>query len=201
MELVDGYAHLRHRYHEWRYSLDFVQKVMLALGFACLLGLLAQVRIPLGFSPVPLTGQTFGVLLAGVALGTYWGGASMLMYVGIGVMGMPWFQGMNGGVEYATGATAGYLVAFIIIAFIVGWMTEKKLEARKVKYLLPLMVASSISILLFGTAWLAVAVNASIGDALAMGFLPFIGLDICKSIAAAGIGSAMTTKKAYGPER
>ena len=200
MEFVNGYANVRHRYHEWRYSLDFVQKMMLALGFACLLGLLAQVRIPLGFTPVPLTGQTFGVLLAGVALGAYWGGASMLMYIGIGAMGMPWFQGMNGGVEYVTGATAGYLVAFIIVAFVVGWMTERKLAARKAKYMLPLMLLSSVSILLIGTAWLVIALNVSAGEALAMGFLPFIGLDICKSIAAAGIGTAMTTKKAYGPE-
>jgi biotin transport system substrate-specific component len=200
MEFVDGYAHLRHRYHEWRYSLDFAHKAMLALGFACLLGLLAQVRIPLGFTPVPLTGQTFGVLLAGVALGAYWGGASMLMYVGIGAIGMPWFQDLNGGIEYATGATAGYLVAFIIVAFVVGWMTERKLEARKVQYLLPLMVLSSISILLIGSAWLAISLEVTFARALELGFLPFIGLDICKSIAVAGIGNAMTTKKAYGPE-
>jgi biotin transport system substrate-specific component len=200
LEFVNGYAHLRHRYHEWRYSLDFVQKAMLALGFACLVGLLAQVRIPLGFTPVPLTGQTFGVLLAGVALGTYWGGASMLMYVGIGAMGMPWFQDMHHGIQYATGTTAGYLVAFIAIAFVVGWMTERKLEARRVQYLLPLMVLSSISILLIGSAWLSVSMHVTLAKALALGFVPFIGLDICKSIAAAGIGSAMTTKKAYGPE-
>jgi len=200
MELVNGYAHLRHRYHEWRYNLDTVQKVMLSLGFACLMGLLAQVRIPLGFTPVPLTGQTFGVLLAGVALGTFWGGASMMMYIGIGALGMPWFQGMNGGVAYVTGATGGYLVGFIIVAFAIGWATERKLEARKAKYLLPLMILSSVFILLIGSAWLAVAIGVTLGDALVMGFLPFIGLDIFKSIAAAGIGSAMTTKKAYGPE-
>jgi len=200
MELANGYAHLRHRYHEWRYSLDTVQKAMLALGFACLMGLLAQVRIPLGFTPVPLTGQTFGVLLAGVALGAYWGGASMLMYIGIGAMGMPWFQNMNGGVDYVFGATGGYLLGFIIVAFVIGWATERKLEARKVKNLLPLMILSSVLILLIGSAWLAVAVGVTIGEALVMGFLPFIGLDIVKSVAAAGIGSAMTTKKAYGPE-
>lgn len=200
MELVNGYAHLRHRYHEWRYSLDTVQKVMLALGFACLVGLLAQVKIPLGFTPVPLTGQTFGVLLAGVALGTYWGGASMLMYIGIGAMGMPWFQGMNSGVDYVFGATGGYLLGFIIVAFVIGWATERKMEARKVKYLLPLMLLSSVLILLIGSAWLSVAIGVTIGEALALGFMPFIGLDLFKSVAAAGIGSAITTKKAYGPE-
>jgi biotin transport system substrate-specific component len=200
LQLVNGYAHLRHRYHEWRYGLDFAQKAMLALAFATLVGLLAQVRIPLGFTPVPLTGQTFGVLMAGIALGTYWGGASMLMYVGIGALGMPWFQNASGGLEYATGATGGYLVAFVLVAFAVGWLTERKLAARKASALLPLMLLSSVFVLLLGSAWLAVVLGVGYGEALALGFLPFIGLDIVKSVAAAGIGSAITTKKAYGPE-
>jgi biotin transport system substrate-specific component len=200
LELVNGYAHLRHRYHEWRYSLDFAHKVILALGFACLVGLLAQVRIPLGFTPVPLTGQTFGVLMAGIALGTYWGGASMLLYVGIGAIGMPWFQDMNHGVQYIFGSTYGYLVGFIVVALIVGLMTDINIKTRSAKQLLPLMILSSILILAIGSAWLAVIKEVSVWQALIWGFVPFIGLDICKSIAAAGIGSAMTTKKAYGPE-
>ncbi len=200
MEQANGYASIRHRYHEWRYNLDFAHKAMLALAFACLVGLLAQVRIPLGFTPVPLTGQTFGVLLAGVTLGAYWGGASMLMYVGIGALGMPWFQQMNGGIEYAFGATGGYLVAFVLVAFVVGWLTERRIAARSAMRLLPVMVLSSVTILLVGTAWLSVALGVSFAAALEMGFLPFIGLDVAKSVAAAGIGSAMTTKKAYGPE-
>jgi biotin transport system substrate-specific component len=200
MQLVNGYAHIRHRYHEWRYGLDFARKAILALAFACLVGLLAQVRIPLGFTPVPLTGQTFGVLLAGVALGTYWGGASMLMYVGIGAFGMPWFQNMSGGIEYATGATGGYLAAFVVVAFLIGWATERKLAARKPAALVTMMLLSSVFVLLAGSAWLAVALGVGYGEALALGFLPFVGLDIVKSVAAAGIGSAMTTKRAYGPE-
>ena len=145
MELANGYASIRHRYHEWRYNLDFAHKAMLALAFACLVGLLAQVRIPLGFTPVPLTGQTFGVLLAGVTLGAYWGGASMLMYVGIGALGMPWFQQMNSGIEYAFGATGGYLVAFVLVAFVVGWLTERRIAARSAMRLLPVMVLSSVT--------------------------------------------------------
>lgn len=200
MELVNGYAAWRHRYHEWRYNLDFAHKALLALAFACLVGLLAQIRMPLGFTPVPLTGQTFGVLLAGVALGTYWGGASMLMYVGIGALGMPWFQNASGGMEYATGATGGYLVAFVLVAFAVGHITEKNLAARSAWALLPTMALSSVAILLIGSAWLAVALGIGYIEALALGFVPFIGLDIAKSVAAAGIGGAMTTKRAYGPE-
>jgi biotin transport system substrate-specific component len=200
MEFVNGYAHMRHRYHEWRYSLDFVQKMMLALGFACLVGLLAQVRIPLGFTPVPLTGQVFGVLLAGVALGTYWGGASMLMYVGIGALGMPWFTGMGGGVDYVAGATGGYLVGFIAAALLIGWLTERNLEARKAKHLLPVMLLSVGVIYTFGAVWLAIALSLTVAEAIALGVLPFIGLDIVKAILATGIGTAAMTKKPYGPE-
>jgi biotin transport system substrate-specific component len=200
MELVNGYVAVRHRYHEWRYNLDFARKAMLALGFACLVGLLAQVRIPLGFTEVPLTGQTFGVLLAGVALGTYWGGASMLMYVGIGALGVPWFTGMNGGIEWVAGATGGYLVGFIAVALAVGWFTERRVENRRVRLLLPAMLLSAMAILLMGTVWLAISQGYGIGEAFIRGFLPFIGLDVAKAVAATGLGSAMTTKQRYGPE-
>ena len=98
----------------WRYELSIPKKLTLALGVAILTGLLAQLRFYLPWSPVPLTGQTFSVLLAGVMLGTWWGGISMAIYAGIGAAGVPWFQGLNGGLAYLVGPTGGYIVGFIL---------------------------------------------------------------------------------------
>ena len=81
----------------WRYELSIPKKLALALGMAALTGLLAQARVQLPWSPVPVTGQTFAVLLAGVLLGRWWGGISLAIYTGLGMAGVPWFAGLNGG--------------------------------------------------------------------------------------------------------
>jgi biotin transport system substrate-specific component len=90
---VDKYKRIRYDFFKWRYELELVNKVVLAFGFACLTGLLAQVRFYLPWTPVPITGQTFAVMLAAILLGRYWGGISQGMYVGIGAAGAPWFAG------------------------------------------------------------------------------------------------------------
>ncbi len=76
------------------------KKVALALGMACVTGLLAQARIPLGFTPVPITGQNLAVLASGVMLGSWFGALSMLFYLAIGACGVPWFQDGQGGMDY-----------------------------------------------------------------------------------------------------
>lgn len=206
MEFVQRYAAVRHRYHLWRYELEVWQKVMMALGFACLTGMLAQMRVHLPFTPVPVTGQVFAVLLAGVALGHYWGGASQLLYVLIGLAGVPWFAprtgaGLftSGGMRVLYGPTFGYLVGFIIAAFIIGWLVEKRLSVRRIRYLIPVMLLCVGIIYLCGWAWLAQMIGAE--SAFVLGVLPFIGVDIAKTVAAAGIGDALLTKQPYGPER
>ena len=74
---VDRYRVARENAWQWRRELSWIKKLSLALGMACLVGLLAQARIPLPWTPIPVTGQTFGVLLAAVLLGQWWGGISM----------------------------------------------------------------------------------------------------------------------------
>src|SRR4030043_166468 len=91
---------------KWRYELSIPRKLALALGVAILTGLLAQVRFYLPWSPVPLTGQTFGALLAGMMLGTWWGGISMALYAGLGAAGGPGFQGWGGGLAVMGGGGA-----------------------------------------------------------------------------------------------
>ncbi len=110
---------------KWRYELSIPKKLALALGFAALMGLVAQMKFFLPFTPVPLTGQTFGALFAGIALGTWWGGVSMALYVGLGAAGVPWFQGWQGGFAYLTGPTGGYIIGLIFAALFLGYFIDK----------------------------------------------------------------------------
>jgi biotin transport system substrate-specific component len=143
---------------------------------------LAQVRLPLPFTPVPLTGQTFAVLLVGAALGSRRGAAALALYLVEGLLGLPVFTGWGSGLGHLVGPTGGYLVGFIAAAFTVGWLCERKLDRRWSTALLPFLVGE-VLIYLFGVPWLAVFVGSQ--RALAAGFWPFILGDAIKLILAA----------------
>ncbi|MHB1089804.1 MAG: biotin transporter BioY, partial [Ilumatobacteraceae bacterium] len=98
-----------------------MQDAALVVGFALLTALAAQIEIPLGFTPVPLTGQTFAVLLAGAALGLRRGALSQLVYWASGLVGLPFYSGGKSGWQVGTGATMGYLVGFIVAAGAIGY--------------------------------------------------------------------------------
>lgn len=159
--------------------------IALTVGFALLTALAAQIRIPLGFTPVPITGQTFAVLLAGAALGSTWGGASQLLYVMLGAAGLPFYAGGNSGWEYATGATLGYLVGFVVAAYVIGLMAERH-QDRRVLSAIPAFLTGNLIIYACGVPWLYYSLD-SIGSgeaALAAGFTPFIAGDLLKIVLA-----------------
>ncbi len=191
----------------WRYELSVPKKLALAIGVAGLTGLLAQARFYLPWSPVPLTGQTFGALLAGVMLGTWWGGASMALYAGLGAAGLPWFQGWSGGYAYLTGPTGGYIVGFILAALFLGYFTDRFVRARSFTIMLALMLFASF-VLVYGPGllqlnlWLANAKGQSVtfGQLMAMGAIPFLAGDATKAVIAALIARGVTPKAAYGRE-
>jgi len=191
----------------WRYELSIPKKLTLALGVAILTGLLAQLRFYLPWSPVPLTGQTFGVLLAGVMLGTWWGGISMAIYAGLGAAGVPWFQGMSGGLAYLAGPTGGYIVGFILAALFLGYFTDRYVRSRSFLSMLGLMLFANF-VLIYGPGLLHLGfwVNlvksepVSFGGLLMMGAVPFIAGDITKAVAAALIARGITPKASYGKE-
>jgi biotin transport system substrate-specific component len=171
-----------------------VRDAVLVVGFALLTAAAAQISIPLGFTPVPLTGQTFAVLLAGGALGMTRGGLSQLLYVALGAIGLPFYADGDGGWSAATGSTAGYLVGFVIAAMVVGWMAERG-QDRKVATAIPAFVAGSVIIYTIGAAWLAhsidVPVTAGFTDegllapsAVAFGVAPFLVGDLIKAVLA-----------------
>lgn len=157
----------------------------LMVGFALLTALAAQVVIPIPGTPVPVTGQTLAVLLAGAALGSRAGAGSQAIYWMMGAMGLPFYSDATGGWEVATGATAGYLVGFIAAAWVVGTLAERGKD-RSVSSAIPAFLAGNAVIYLFGVPWLLVSVDAftSLPDALAAGFTPFIIGDIVKIVAA-----------------
>ncbi|HEY87183.1 MAG TPA: biotin transporter BioY [Dehalococcoidia bacterium] len=197
----------RYNAYRWRYELILTKKIALALGMACVVGLAAQLRFPLPWTPVPITGQTFAVLLAGVLLGRWWGGISLTIYVGLGAAGLPWFNGGTGGVGILAGPTGGYIIGFILTALFLGHFTDKYIRSRSFFSMLGLMLFANIVLiyipgLLQLHLWLRLVGGEAIGfyQVLAMGFLPFIIGDIVKAVAAAAITRGITPKKAYNGE-
>jgi biotin transport system substrate-specific component len=197
----------RYDVFKWRYELSIPRKLALAIGVAVMTGLLAQLRFQLPWSPVPLTGQTFGVLLAGVLLGKWWGGISMGMYAGLGAAGVPWFQGMSGGWAYMSGPTGGYIIGFILAALFLGYFTDKFIKARTFSMMLGLMLFAGLIIvyvpgLLQLNIWLSLAKGqpASFSELMMMGAVPFIAGDITKAVIAALLVRAILPRTAYGKE-
>ncbi len=192
---------------QWRFELSLPMKLALAIGMAALTGLLAQVRFYLPWTPVPITGQTLAVLLAGVVLGKWWGGISMAIYVGLGAAGVPWFQSLNSGLAYMAGPTGGYIIGFIPAALFLGYFTDKYVKARRLPSMLGLMLFASLIIiyvpgLLQLGLWLHITggETVTLGGLLMMGAVPFIIGDITKTVAAVLIARGITPRSSYGNE-
>ena len=156
--------------------------ILIVLG-TLFVAALAQVKVPLPFTPVPLTGQTFAVLLVGAALGSKRGTASMLFYMLLGALGLPVFAGGASGMAYLSGATLGYLVGFVIAAYVIGLLAERGLE-RSVRTSIIPFLAGTLIIYICGVAWLTIMLG-SFSKAIAAGLLPFLVGDAIKLIAAA----------------
>jgi len=204
---VNKYKLMRYNFFKWRYQLEIFYKVILALSFACITGLLAQARWYLPWSPVPLTGQTFAVLLSAVVLGKWWGGISQSLYLGIGLIGMPWFAGMNGGIAYFMGPTGGYLVGFVFASFFLGYCIDKYMKSRRFLTMFALMMFTNFGIVfglgllqLYGWVFFTTGTVVDIWGLLMMGLIPFLVGDTIKVVIAAGVAGSITPKQAYGNE-
>jgi len=199
---LNKYRVLRYNFFKWRYEVNVLYKVTLALFFACLTGILAQFRFYLPGTPVPVTGQVFGVLIAGILLGK-WGGISQCMYLGIGSIGVPWFSGFNGGIAYIAGPTGGYIIGFIFAAFFIGYMVDRYIKSRKFLSMLAIMFfATFVLIYVPGLIQFYLWTGSSIGisELFIMCVLPFLAADIIKALIAAAIATSITPKGAYGRE-
>lgn len=163
-----------------------VRTVALVVGFALLTAAAAQITIALPWTPVPLTGTTFAVLLAGATLGWRAGGASQLLYVVLGAVGLPFYQGGESGWTYASGATGGYLVGFVIAAALVGYLAERG-QDRSLATSISAMLAGTAVVYLFGVIWLGHVIQADAVTALEKGMLPFVIGDGLKLLAAGAL--------------
>lgn len=162
---------------------SWLRDLVLIVAGSLLVAALAQITIPLPFTPVPLTGQTFAVLLVGATLGSKRGLASMILYIVEGAIGLPFFAGGASGWHVLVGATAGYLIGFIVAAYVIGLLAERGLERNVHTSFVPFFVGTLI-IYFFGVAWLSVVLG-SLSKAIVAGLLPFIIGDIIKLILAA----------------
>lgn len=158
-----------------------VRDLLLVAGAATFVGLLAQVSVHLPFTPVPITGQTLGVLLAGTALGWRRGTAAMALYAVAGVAGVPWFAGHASGY---VGASFGYVVGFVLCGLVCGWLAERG-AGRSLARSVPAMVAGEVVMYAVGVTWLAVALHVGAGEAIALGLTPFLAGDALKAALAA----------------
>lgn len=156
--------------------------VLIGVG-AALIALASQIAFRLPFTPVPVTGQTFSVLLAGMLLGARRGAASALAYLLAGAVGLPVFAAGGGGIGALTGYTAGYLLAFPVAAACAGALAERGWD-RRPWTAAAAMLMSSAAILGCGGLWLSRYVGG-LGNAFAQGVAPFLISDVAKAVLAA----------------
>jgi biotin transport system substrate-specific component len=195
-DALDGYRAARRRAFEWRAELSVAGKVALALGMAVLTGLMAQVRLPVPGTPVPVTGQTLAVLLAGILLGARYGLLSQVIYVALGCAGVPWFTGFSGGIEWlARGVTGGYLVGFVVAAGFVGYVTQKSRASRSFLGQLGLMLGGSAMILSCGALHYGLCLRAGLAATMWAAVVPFVAGDVIKSVVAASVSTALLPKE------
>lgn len=169
-----------------------VTDALLVLVGSAVVALFAQLTIQI--EPVPITGQTFGVLLVGTALGSKRGGLALLVYIAEGLVGLPVYQNGNSawvpnrfGEPYIFGSTAGYLVGFVVAAFVVGWLTERYGMDRAPWSTVLLLLAGNVVLYVPGLLWLSIWAPAHglTQSVWQLGLLPFLVGDTIKLLAAA----------------
>lgn len=161
----------------------WARQLALVVGAAAFVGLAAQVVVPLPFTPVPLTLQTFAVLLVGASLGTVRGVLALSLYAIAGMAGVPWFAAGSSGIAMPS---FGYILGFIAAAAIVGRVAEGG-ATRTVVRSAGLMLLGTVAIYAIGMTWLKFALDVTWSQALALGVTPFVIGDLVKVALAAGL--------------
>ncbi|MDA2912605.1 biotin transporter BioY [Acidobacteriia bacterium AH_259_A11_L15] len=164
--------------------LSLAQNILLVISGSVLVALCAHIALPLPFSPVPVTGQTFAVLLLGATFGARRSAAALLLYLAEGAAGLPVFAPMGlPGAARLLGPTAGYLWAYPLAAFLLGWIvarSEVSTRARRWLGLLAGVLAAEVVIFAAGMAWLKILTQASWSAATVQGLLPFLPGELAK---------------------
>jgi biotin transport system substrate-specific component len=163
-----------------------LRNAVLVLVGAVVIFLTAKVSIAIPGNPVPYTLQNFGVLVVGGALGLRRGGAAAALYVALGVVGLPFFAEGKGGLQVIFGSTGGYIIGFILAGAVVGRLAELGWDRRIGGAIGATSIGTAV-IYAIGVPWLAITTGLSVGKAVEVGLLPFLGVDIVKLLAAAAV--------------
>ncbi|WP_353852987.1 biotin transporter BioY [Dehalobacter restrictus] len=200
---LEVYRQKRLSYFQWRTQSTTFAKIALAVSLACLTGLLAQVKIYLPFTPVPLVASQIGVILAAVLLGRKWGGISMAIYAVGGLAGIPWFAGFKGGAAALAGPTIGYVFGFILAALFIGGMIDSRTQNRKALPLTGIILFAQL-VLVYVPGLISLAIwlwstgqTVTLAGVLFMGYIPFIVGDILKSLVGAAAAKAIVPMEKY----
>jgi len=198
---IDSYYNIRENLFERIQNASNLEKLAMAFMMACLTGLLAQIVLPLPWTPVPITGQTFGVLISGLFLGKRFGVLSQIIYIVGGILGIAWFDGGSSGLSVFLGSTFGYFIGFILAAFMIGYFSEKYANSRKFKKMSAIMLLANFGcIYIPGLIGLAIWMNLTQGafpdfiTLIIMGLAPFIIGDLIKIGGAAGLSKVALPK-------
>lgn len=151
--------------------------LMLILGASMIVAMAAQVAVPIPFSPVPLTLQPLAVLLIGAALGSTRGAAALVLYLLEGAGGLPVFAQGHGGPVWLMSATAGYLFAYPLAAFVAGWFSERGWGNSTLRSITGMLLALGV-IYAGGWSWLSIVAGPE--AAFTMGVAPFVIADMIK---------------------
>ncbi|WP_340819624.1 biotin transporter BioY [Methanolobus sp. WCC4] len=167
---------------------DNIRKMVYASMFAAMIAVGAYIKIPVPISPVPITLQTFFILLAGAMLGARWGTISVIVYLLLGIAGLPVFSGGSSGLGMFFGPTGGYLIGFAVGALVIGYLCDRY-GREKIHMNALFMFAGLAVIYLLGILQLMNVASLGLSEALALGLIPFIPGSILKLLAAAIITS------------
>jgi biotin transport system substrate-specific component len=167
---------------------NLIVDAALVVGGSLFIAALAQVSIPLGFTPVPITLQTFGVLLIGTAYGWARAGLTIALYLAWIAVGLPFAAEGRSGVEILSIATAsgGYLWGFLVAAVLCGWLANRGWD-RSIRSSISVMLLGTVLIYGFGVPWLAAAIDVPLLEAFELGVYPFVIGDLLKLLLAAGL--------------
>ena len=198
---MDSYYSTRKNVFERMQDASVATKLLMSLMMACLTGIMAQIIIPLPWTPVPITAQTFAVLCSGLFLGKKYGCLSQILYIVLGIAFVPWFGGMTGGLDIVLGSTGGFFLGFIIASYFIGAITEKYAKARNFTRMAVVIGIANFALIyipgLAGLAlWASLTQGATLGiaDLLMMGLVPFIAGDIVKILGAASVSKVFLPK-------
>ena len=172
-------------------NISSLRRMVYASMFGALTAVGSFMVIPL--QPVPITLQTLFTGLAGVLLGAYTGALSQIVYVLLGIIGLPVFAGGKAGIGTLLGPSGGYIIGFIVAAFVIGKITEVK-RAAGMAWIVMALIAGTLVIYLLGTLQLALVAHFSLIKAVLVGVVPFIAGDLLKIVTSAWLALKLRKK-------